>query len=85
MNTHDVGRGRGGIAAALARITAPVVVGRHRQRPAVPDPAAGGAGRAIPTCTGLQVVASPYGHDGFLIEIDAVSQLVRQTLAAAQA
>jgi homoserine O-acetyltransferase len=36
----------------------------------------------IPTCTGLQVVSSPYGHDGFLLEIDAVSQLVRQTLKA---
>ena len=29
----------------------------------------------------LQVIASPYGHDGFLIEIDAVGALLRDLLA----
>ena len=27
LSTHDVGRGRGGVAAALSRVTIPVVVG----------------------------------------------------------
>ena len=28
----------------------------------------------------LQVIPSPYGHDGFLIEVDAVGKLVRELL-----
>ena len=30
----------------------------------------------------LRVVPSPYGHDGFLVEVDAVGALVRELLAA---
>ena len=36
MNSHDVGRGRGGVAAALGRITAPPGRRGRRQRPALP-------------------------------------------------
>jgi homoserine O-acetyltransferase len=28
----------------------------------------------------LQVIASPYGHDGFLIEVEAVGNLLRSLL-----
>jgi homoserine O-acetyltransferase len=38
----------------------------------------------IPTTVGgLRVVHSDFGHDGFLIETDAVGALVRETLAVA--
>ena len=37
MNTHDVGRGRGGVAAALASIRTPMVVGGDHLRSALPD------------------------------------------------
>ena len=37
----------------------------------------------IATCPGLEVVHSPYGHDGFLLEFEAVGQLVEEALAAA--
>jgi homoserine acetyltransferase len=30
----------------------------------------------------LRVVRSPYGHDGFLLETDAVGALLRELLAA---
>jgi homoserine O-acetyltransferase len=30
----------------------------------------------------LRVISSPYGHDGFLIEVDAVGALVRELLTA---
>ena len=33
-----------------------------------------------PGCSGLEVVKSPYGHDGFLVETEAVGRLVGQTL-----
>ncbi len=37
MNSHDVGRDRGGVEDALARVTATRSRARHRQRPALPD------------------------------------------------
>ena len=38
----------------------------------------------LPRAGKLRVIESPYGHDAFLIEVDAVAVLVRETLAAAQ-
>jgi homoserine O-acetyltransferase len=37
----------------------------------------------LPGCDGLQVVDSIFGHDGFLVETEAVGELVRQTLDVA--
>ena len=37
----------------------------------------------LPGCDRLQVVDSVFGHDGFLVETDAVGDLVRQTLELA--
>ena len=45
MNSHDVGRGRGGVAAALARVTVPVIVGGIDSDRLLPAAAAAGAGR----------------------------------------
>lgn len=80
MNSHDVGRGRGGVAAALGRVTARTVVAGVdtdrlyplRQSEAIAD--------GIPDCGGVEVISSPYGHDGFLIETDAVAALVHELL-----
>jgi homoserine O-acetyltransferase len=36
---------------------------------------------AIPTAQELNVVESNYGHDAFLIEIDAIAPLITKTLA----
>jgi homoserine O-acetyltransferase/O-succinyltransferase len=85
MNTHDVGRGRGGVEAALSAITAPVVVAGIDSDRLYPLRLQQELADGIPTCAGLDVVSSPYGHDGFLIEIEAVSDLVRRTLAVSQA
>jgi len=80
MNAHDVGRDRGGIAAALGEIsarTAVVSIDSDRlYRPAQQAELA----RGIPGAQ-LIPVASPYGHDGFLLEIDAVSSAVADLLA----
>ena len=53
MNSHDIGRGRGGVAAALSRVTAHDPRARHRQRPALPGrrPARGRAARCRATST----------------------------------
>jgi homoserine O-acetyltransferase/O-succinyltransferase len=79
MNSWDVGRGRGGVPAALSRVTARAVVAGVdsdrlyplTQQQRVAD------GLGVP----LRVIASPYGHDGFLLETEAVGGLVRELLA----
>ncbi|MGY1805689.1 homoserine O-acetyltransferase [Blastococcus sp. SYSU D00922] len=79
MNTWDVGRGRGGVEDALARVTARSVVAgvdSDRLYPiALQQQVADGLG--VP----LEVIPSPYGHDGFLIETAAVGKLLRELLA----
>ncbi|MFJ8915648.1 homoserine O-acetyltransferase [Amycolatopsis sp. NPDC102389] len=79
MNTHDVGRGRGGVANALGRITARTVaagVDSDRLYPlyqsrAIADGVAGAE---------FAVIASPYGHDSFLIETEQIARLVKLLL-----
>lgn len=85
MNTHDIGRGRGGVAAALSRITARAVVAGVDSDRLYPLRLQEELAELIPTCDQLHVIGSPYGHDGFLIETDAVGRLVRETLAASLA
>jgi homoserine O-acetyltransferase/O-succinyltransferase len=83
MNSHDVGRDRGGVAAALARVTAKtLVVGIDSDRlfslPGQREIAA-----HIPcTIDGREpaVISSPFGHDAFLIEDDAIGRQLRRLL-----
>jgi homoserine O-acetyltransferase len=80
MNSWDVGRGRGGVEAALARVTARTLVAgvdSDRLYPMAQQQQVADV-LGVP----LQVIASPYGHDGFLIEVDAVGSLVRNLLGA---
>jgi homoserine O-acetyltransferase len=84
MNTYDVGRHRGGVAAALSTIQVPVVVAGVDSDRLYPLVLQRELAQLIPTTVGgLRVVHSDYGHDGFLIERDAVGDLVRETLAIA--
>lgn len=80
LSNHDVGRGRGGIAAALRSCPVPVVVGGITSDRLYPLRLQEELAELLPGCTGLQVVESIYGHDGFLIEIESVGRLIRQTL-----
>jgi len=79
--SHDVGRGRGGVAAALARATArALVVAVDTDRlylPAQSEELAAG----LPGADGVRYVRSDYGHDGFLVESDQVGGLVAEFLA----
>ena len=80
LSNHDVGRGRGGIAAALRSCPVPVVVGGITSDRLYPLRLQEELAELLPGCTGLQVVESIYGHDGFLIEIESVGRLIRQAL-----
>ena len=81
MDSHDVGRERGGVEEALSRVTARTLVlgidsdrlfpveGQHRIARSVPH-----------TLDGQEAVVlhSDFGHDGFLIETDAVAHHLRR-------
>ncbi|WP_051208955.1 homoserine O-acetyltransferase MetX [Propionicicella superfundia] len=81
MITHDLGRGRGGVDAALAGVSAPaLVVAVDSDRLFLPEQAELVA-RRIPAADPVRYVSSPYGHDAFLIEDEQVGRLVSDFLA----
>jgi homoserine O-acetyltransferase/O-succinyltransferase len=80
MNSHDVGRGRGGVAAALQRITGRLVVAAVDSDRLYPPRLSGEIVAAVPAAAPVHSISSPYGHDGFLIEIGEVGTLVRAAL-----
>lgn len=84
MNRHDVGRGRGGVAAALGAVTAPVIVGGVDSDRLYPIRLQQEIADAIPGCDGLRILNSKDGHDGFLTEADAVAELLVETLDLAR-
>ncbi|HEY5841210.1 MAG TPA: homoserine O-acetyltransferase, partial [Mycobacterium sp.] len=83
LSSHDVGRGRGGAAAALRSCTLPVVVGGITSDRLYPLRLQEELAELLPGCDRLNVVESLCGHDGFLVETEAVGELIRQTLELA--
>jgi homoserine O-acetyltransferase len=83
LSSHDVGRGRGGVAAALGSCGVPVVVGGITSDRLYPLRLQEELAELLPGCTELNVVDSIYGHDGFLVETDAVGELIRRALELA--
>ncbi len=85
MNSHDVGRGRGGTSAALARVEAKsLVLGIDSDRyfPIVgQEEVAAGLRHSVHGPTPV-LVSSEYGHDAFLIEHEAVGAAISALLAA---
>ena len=83
MITHDLGRDRGGVEAALASITArTLVVAVDSDRlfpPSQSERIAAGISGAGP----VRTLRSDFGHDGFLIEIDQIGAITREFLAQA--
>lgn len=84
MNHHDVGAGRGGVAAALAASPVPAVVGGIDSDRLYPLRQQAEIAAGLPGCAGLRVITSVHGHDGFLTEAAAVGELLTETLALAR-
>jgi homoserine O-acetyltransferase/O-succinyltransferase len=80
LSSHDVGRGRGGVRRALRGCPVPVVVGGITSDRLYPLRLQEELAELLPGCTELQVVDSICGHDGFLVESEAVGELIRKTL-----
>lgn len=84
MNSHDIGRGRGGVEVTLQEVTVPTLVigittdrlftldGQEEIARLIP----GNIDGDVPT-----VIDSPYGHDAFLIEFDAVGEHLSRLIA----
>lgn len=83
MNSHDVGRDREGVEQALGKITCPTLVigiendrlfplsGQELIADSISGELVGGK---------LHVIQSEFGHDGFLIETEAVGEKLRLLL-----
>jgi homoserine O-acetyltransferase len=80
MNSHDIGRDRGGVAAALASITIPVVVVSIDTDRLFPPRLQTEIAELAPHAE-LVTISSPFGHDGFLVEVEAVGAVIRDALA----
>lgn len=76
MITHDLGRDRGGVAAALAQVTARALVVAVDSDRLFPPAQSERIAAGIPGAGPVATIASPYGHDGFLIEEDQVGAIV---------
>lgn len=86
MNSHDVTRGRGSLDEVLGSLTLPTLVlgvdsdrlfpvdQQHTLAQHIPG--------TIDQADVAQVISSPFGHDGFLIESDAVGVPLRALLDA---
>jgi homoserine O-acetyltransferase len=81
MNHHDVGRGRGGIVAALKGVHTPVTVAGISTDRLYPRELQEELARLIPRAGRMNVVTSPAGHDGFLLETEQVGAIIRTALA----
>jgi homoserine O-acetyltransferase/O-succinyltransferase len=83
MNSHDVGRDRGGLAGALSRITAQLFVGAVTSDRLYPLRLSRQLCAAAPTGSVLTEIHSAYGHDGFLVETEQVAAILQQALPTA--
>lgn len=80
MNHHDVGRHRGGVAAALARITAATTIGGISSDRLYPLRQQYELAQLIPGAGSVEVIGSMVGHDGFLVEHEAVGKVIGRAL-----
>ena len=85
MNSHDIGRDRGGVVEALSTIQIPVVVVSIDTDRLFPPRLQEEIVEFTPTALPLVTISSPFGHDGFLIEVESVGNVLRDALAAGKA
>jgi homoserine O-acetyltransferase/O-succinyltransferase len=80
MNSHDVGRGRGGAPRALAKVLATVTVAGVASDRLYPLKLQEELAHLLPGDRPVDVIESASGHDGFLLEIDQVGRFVALSL-----
>jgi len=81
MNSHDIGRGRGGVRAALGRVRADLVVVAVDSDRLYPPRLSHEIAETSAGASPVHLITSEHGHDGFLIEIAQVGEVIRETMA----
>lgn len=84
MNRHDVGRGRGGVEAALASTPVPTIVAGVDSDRLYPLRLQQEIADLLPGSGDLRVLVSRDGHDGFLTEADEVAKLLVELMKLAE-
>jgi len=84
MNRHDIGRGRGGIDAALASTSVPTIVAGVDSDRLYPLRLQQEIADLLPGSDELRVLVSRDGHDGFLTEADEVAKLLTELMTLAE-
>ncbi|HET9730975.1 MAG TPA: homoserine O-acetyltransferase [Acidimicrobiia bacterium] len=82
MNHHDVGRGRGGVAVALARVEAAATIAGISSDRLYPLRLQHELADLLPRNKGVEVVRSMAGHDGFLTEHEQIGDIIAGALAS---
>lgn len=85
MNTHDVGRDRGGIEEALGRVSARTLVlgvDSDRMFPVATQHRLARGIRGSVSGRDAEVLTSDFGHDGFLIDTETVGAHLRALFAS---
>jgi homoserine O-acetyltransferase len=81
MASHDVGRDRGGVVKALESIKIPVVVVSIDTDRLFPPRLQVEVAELVPHAAPLITISSDFGHDGFLVESEAVGAAIVQALS----
>lgn len=80
MDSHDVGRNRGGIENALSKIKAKTIVISITNDVLFPSEDQQILAKYIPNSTYFEI-KSPYGHDGFLLEGEKIGKILEREVA----
>lgn len=87
MDLHDIGRGRGGINAALGRLSMPVLTASITSDILYPPYQQAQIHDGVQAAGGVSeyhIIDSPQGHDGFLLESSFLGPLIANTVATAE-
>lgn len=77
IDSHDVGRGRGGVEAALGRICSKTLVVAITSDILFPPDEHQQLAAMIPGAR-MATITSDFGHDGFLVEHDQLNDIIQQ-------
>jgi homoserine O-acetyltransferase len=75
LDSHHIGRGRGGAAAALAKLEMPALVLSIDSDLLIPPSEQRFLAAHLPKAS-FHLLQSPYGHDGFLIETERIGAIL---------
>lgn len=80
MDTHDVGRGRGGLQQALGSLSQPALIIGIDSDVLYPLSEQQQIADNLPNAQ-FAALSSPHGHDGFLLGQEEISALTKRFLA----